>query len=90
MKNLLISFLFTAAGHLACGQIPSSGNVLWLRADRAVFNNNSGTQAILGDLVQVWEDQSGNGNHFRQDVNSYRPQLVAIANTLCSQPLLRF
>lgn len=90
MKNLLISFLFVCAGRMACAQIPSSGNVLWLRADRGVYNNNSGTQAILGDLVQVWEDQSGNGNHFHQDVNSYRPQLVAIGNTLCSQPLIRF
>lgn len=90
MKNLLISVLLVSAGRIVCAQIPSSGNVLWLRADRAVFNNNSGTHAILGDLVQVWEDQSGNGNHFHQDVNSYRPQLVAIGNTLCSQPLIRF
>lgn len=90
MKNLLISFIFFTAGRLAFGQIPPAGNVLWLRADVGVYNNNSGTQAILGDLVQVWEDQSGNGNHFRQDVNSYRPQLAAIGNTLCSQPLMRF
>ena len=90
MKNLLISFLFAAAGHLACGQIPSAGNVLWLRADRAVFNNNSGTIAIPGDLVQVWQDQSGSGNHFYQPVNGYRPQLVVIPNTLCSQPLIQF
>jgi len=90
MKNLLISVLFVTAGRMACGQIPSTGNVLWLRADRGVHNNNSGTQAILGDLVQVWEDQSNNGNHFHQDVNSYRPQLVAIGNTLCSQPLIQF
>jgi hypothetical protein len=90
MKNLLFYFLFVTASHIACGQIPTSGNLLWLRADMGVFNNNSGTQAIPGDLVHVWEDQSGSGNHFYQDANGYRPQLIAIANTLCSKPLIQF
>ncbi|GAB2817371.1 hypothetical protein GCM10027043_17640 [Ferruginibacter profundus] len=48
------------------------------------------THANPGDLVQVWQDQSGNGNHFRQDINSQRPQLVAYANLLCAQPLIHF
>lgn len=90
MKNLLISLLFMLSGSKAFSQIPAAGNVLWLRADIGVFNNAAGTQAVLGDLVQVWEDQSGNANHFYQAVNSYRPQLVAISNTLCSQPLILF
>ncbi|MBS4064909.1 MAG: hypothetical protein KGZ74_10130, partial [Chitinophagaceae bacterium] len=90
MKNLLISILFVAACEITCGQIPPAGNVLWLKADAGVFNNNAGTRAIPGDLVQVWEDQSGNGNHFLQNLNSYRPQLAFLANTLCSRPLIQF
>lgn len=90
MKNLLLSFLFIGTVRTAYCQIPTAGNLLWLRADRGIFKTNNGTPAILGDLVQVWEDQSGNGNHFVQNVSSYRPQWIAIANTLCSQPLMRF
>ncbi len=90
MKNLICIF-FAITSYLPnyC-QVPAAGNILWLRADRNVFNDNMVTHAQLGDLVQVWQDQSGNGNHFRQDINGQRPQLVQYANTLCSQPLLHF
>lgn len=90
MKNLFCFFLAITWYLPNYCQVPAAGNILWLRADRNVFNNNMITHANLGDLVQVWQDQSGNGNHFRQDINSQRPQLVQYANTLCSQPLLHF
>ena len=71
-------------------QIPNAGNVLWLKADNGVFKNNSGDPALNGELVEVWEDQSGSGNHFLQDILTQRPRLVMQANYLCSQPVLRF
>jgi hypothetical protein len=90
MKNLLCLFFVITWHLLVFGQIPSSGNVLWLRADRNVFNDNMVTPAHLGDLIQVWQDQSGNGNHFTQPTNGRRPQLVEYANILCSQQLVHF
>jgi hypothetical protein len=89
MKNL-VPFLFAFfLVHDSAGQlIPPSGNILWLMADRGVYNDNGITNASNGHLVQVWADQSGNNNSFRQDTLGQRPVLVN--NVLCSRPVIRF
>lgn len=83
------SFLLTLfCYYFLTAQIPSTGNVLWLKADNGVYTNTSGAAAINGQLVQVWADQSGNGNNFDQPTSIKRPQYVA--NVLCGKPVLRF
>lgn len=44
------------------------GKLLWLKSDAGV------TEDIGG--VSVWEDQSGQGNHFRQAVSGSQPDIV--------------
>lgn len=48
-----------------------SGCALWLESNRGITLN--------GDTWQVsqWNDQSGNNNHFSQDISDYQPLLVA-------------
>ena len=89
MKNLVpFLFVFFAAQDCTSQLIPPAGNILWLMADRGVYNDNGSTNATNGQLVQVWADQSGNNNLFRQDTLGQRP--VLINNVLCSRPVIRF
>jgi hypothetical protein len=90
MKNPVTLFIFFIASSLAFGQIPSSGNILWLKADMEVFKDNGVTLAPYGQLAEVWKDQSGNGNDFTQHVFGNRPQLVVQSNAFCGKPALRF
>lgn len=90
MKYLLCFLLFFALTHSVYSQIPSSGNVLWLKAGQGVYNDNGSTLASIGNTVQVWADQSGQGNDFIQTNTSQRPEYRIIPNVLCSQPAIYF
>lgn len=50
-----------------------SGMQLWLKADANVYKDAGSTLAVDGDLVQQWNDQSGNGNHASQATGANRP-----------------
>ena len=65
---LLSLFVLTAKA-----QIPATGNVLWLKADAAVFNDAGITASSNGQTVQQWNDQSGNGNNVTQTVAANKP-----------------
>lgn len=88
MKKLNTLLCCIVLAYSLTAQIPSSGNVLWLKADNGVYTNTSLTAATNNQLVQVWADQSGNGNNFDQPVSGKRPLLVT--NALCTNPVLRF
>ncbi|MBN8676084.1 MAG: T9SS type A sorting domain-containing protein [Chitinophagales bacterium] len=90
MKNLFCVFLFLALSYPLHCQIPSSGNVLWLKAGQGVYNDNGSTLATIGNTVQVWADQSGQGNDFIQPNTGQRPEYRIIPNVLCSQPVIYF
>ena len=85
--NLLLPFVLLF--QVTClSQPPAAGLALWLRTDVGVFNDGSGTPATINELVQVWADQSGNGNDFIQTDQAKRPLLKY--NVLCGQHVLRF
>lgn len=90
MKYLLCFFLFFVLTHSLYSQIPSSGNMLWLKAGQGVYNDNGSTLASVGNTVQVWADQSGQGNDFIQPNTGQRPEFRVIPNVLCSQPVIYF
>lgn len=90
MKTLIFSALLLCCLSVTYGQIPTIGNVLWLRADRGVFNDNAVTPAVIGNTVQLWADQSGNANDFVQPASAKRPEYQVQANVLCSRPVVRF
>jgi hypothetical protein len=70
-------------------QIPSSGNVLWLKADAAVYNDVAATTlATNGQTVAQWNDQSGNVAHATCTPVGSRPTFVT--NVLNGKPVLRF
>ncbi|MCS7038039.1 MAG: hypothetical protein RMN24_00735 [Anaerolineae bacterium] len=56
-------------------QLP--GLKLWLRADAGTFQDTAGTIPAVNnnDPVALWQDQSGNGNHFSISVAGQRPLL---------------
>lgn len=60
--------------------VARSGLFAWLRADVGVVTN--------GTLVSQWQDQSGNGNHVRQDTTTNQPTWVSGA--INAQPVVRF
>ena len=64
----------------ASAQVPSAGNVLWLRSDAGVH--------VAGGLVSQWDDQSGSGNNAVQTVATQQPSLVSAE--LNGHPVLRF
>lgn len=67
-----------------------SGLQLWLDATTGLFDATSGGSAITtdGSAVARWEDQSGNGRHFKQSTNNNRPVLrTSIQN---SRNIIRF
>lgn len=67
-------------------QLP--GLALWVSADSGVYSDAGVTPANPGDLVQQWNDRSGNGNHVTQPTDYARPVLVAsVRNGL---PAIRF
>lgn len=64
------------------GSLPTSGLVLWLRADDLDLEN--------GDSVDTWHDQSGDGRNFTQSTASKKPTFVASDATFNSKPCLSF
>lgn len=88
MKKALVLFFILFITACCIAQIPSSGNVLWLQADKGIYIDNGATPAVNGQWIQQWEDQSGSGNHFTQITLGRRP--VFVTNVLCSRPVIRF
>jgi hypothetical protein len=82
---LFISFFVLTTN----AQLPvTSGNVLWLKADAAVYNDAGVTAATNGQTVQQWNDQSGNGNNVAQATTGNRPVFQTAA--MGTQPALFF
>ncbi len=69
-------------------QIPTSGNVLWLKADAAVYTDAGVNAATNGQTVQQWNDQSGNTANATSATAIYRPMYVT--NVINGKPVLRF
>ncbi|HAO46726.1 MAG TPA: LamG domain-containing protein [Ferruginibacter sp.] len=88
MKQFSALVLLLVGIHFACAQIPSSGNILWLKADAGVYNNAGTTLAANGQTVQQWNDQSGNNNHASQATAALKPTFVT--NVLNGLPVVRF
>jgi gliding motility-associated-like protein len=65
----------------------ASENDLWLRADKGVLNSG-GTEALPGQSVQTWNDQSGNDNHVIQMTAGNQPLMVG--NAINGRPMLTF
>lgn len=89
MKCLLL-ILLVLFGFIKTGlsQVPSSGMVLWLKADTGVYTDAINTPATNNTLVYRWQDQSGNGNDFIQTNSSFQP--VFKTNVICATPALNF
>ncbi len=70
-------------------QIPTTGNVLWLKADAAVYTDAAATTpASTGQTVAQWNDQSGNAAHAICTPTIYRPTFVT--NVINGKPVVRF
>ena len=80
-----LSLLFCS---FSFAQIPVPGNVLWLKADAAVYNDAGVTAATNGQTVQQWNDQSGNGNNVTQTVAGNKP--VFQTTQIGGQPAIYF
>jgi hypothetical protein len=67
-----------------------SGLQLWLDATTGLFDATSGGSAVTtdGSAVARWEDQSGNGRHFKQSTNNNRPVLKTSVQN--SKNIIRF
>jgi hypothetical protein len=76
-------------GYTGPGGVGDSGNnILWLKADEAVYRDAGNTEAANGDPVMEWHDQSGNAHHLSQSNGTFRPSLLD--NGLNSRPVMRF
>ena len=82
----LVILVFSFA--ISYSQIPVPGNVLWLKADAAVYNDAGVTAATNGQTVQQWNDQSGNGNNVTQTVAGNKP--VFQTTQIGGQPAIYF
>jgi len=71
----------------AAGKPPTSGMVLWLRADEGV-QTEQGQAARDGALVSRWVDQSGHSHAAAQDDASRRP--IFISRSIGDLPAARF
>jgi Concanavalin A-like lectin/glucanases superfamily len=88
MRFLYLLFLSVVV-LTANAQLPvTSGNVLWLKADAAVYNDGGVTAATNGQTVQQWNDQSGNGNNVTQATAGNRPVFQTAA--MGAQPAIFF
>jgi hypothetical protein len=65
---------------------------LWLKADAGVFTDDAATTPATadGNVIAVWQDQSGNGYHTAQTDNTKRPLLKLAANGINSRPTILF
>lgn len=55
----------------------ASSNKLWIKADVGVFSDNGSTPASNGNAVQLWQDQSGNGNDLEQPTTASQPSYLS-------------
>ncbi len=80
------------SGLFGGGEIPLTidGLQLWVKADEGVFQNSvkSVRATSDGDVIGVWEDQSGNGNDISQATTANKPILKL--DILNSRPIIRF
>ncbi len=85
-------FVFAWASQFAqtgpAGVGTSTSNKLWLKADANVYNDAGTTLASNNDLVQQWNDKSGNSNNASQATSGNRPRYVT--NVINGKPALRF
>ena len=89
MKQLFFAAILIFISFTALAQIPSSGNVLWLKADAGVYNDAAATVlAANGQTAAQWNDQSGNTAHAICSPAGYRPNYVT--NVINGNPVLRF
>jgi hypothetical protein len=67
-----------------------AGLQLWLDATTGLFDSASGGSAVTtdGSAVARWEDQSGNGRHFKQATSNNRPVLKALIQN--NKNIIRF
>lgn len=67
-----------------------SGLVLELLAEKDTFQDAGGTTpaAVTNDLIRLWKDQSGSGNHVASASDGKRPYIVT--GQLNGLPLVRF
>lgn len=89
---LIISFLifpcyvFSQDGPGGVGN--SATNVIWLKADRNVYNDAGTTPASDGDNVYQWNDLSGNSKDATQSSPGKQPEYVT--NIINGFPVIRF
>lgn len=94
MKNTLLivmTFLtpiigFSQTGPGGVGN--STSNILWLKADGNVYSDAGITPAANDNLVQQWNDHSGNANNVFQGTTANRP--LCKSNFINGKPVLRF
>ncbi|MBL0183766.1 MAG: T9SS type A sorting domain-containing protein [Chitinophagaceae bacterium] len=82
-----LALLFISVS-VSFAQIPTPGNVLWLKADAGAYHDAGVTLATNGQTVQQWNDQSGNAAHATCTPVGSRPTFVT--NVLNGNPVLRF
>lgn len=83
---LLPCFCLSQTGPAGVGT--SANNVLWTKADVAVYNDAGVTLASNGNNVQRWNDVSGNADHAEQATLANRPNYITgVVNSL---PVIRY
>jgi hypothetical protein len=94
MKNLLLIFIVQLISLIGFSQTGPGGvgnaasNILWIKADGNVYRDAGSTLTVNDDLVQQWNDQSGNANNVFQGTSGNRPMYKA--NIINGKPVLRF
>jgi hypothetical protein len=85
----ILCFVIDTHGQSGPGGVgDNTTNKLWLKADANVYSNAGTILAVDGDLVQQWNDRSGNANNASQATSGNRPTYkTSIVN---SKPVLRF
>lgn len=65
---------------------------LWLKADAGIFTDDAATTPATadGNVIAVWQDQSGNGNHLIQTSNGLRPLLKLTTNGINGRATIKF
>lgn len=88
MKRIVLAIMgFLLVATSGNTQISTTDLALWLKADVGV-QNASGLPASNTENVQVWEDQSSNGNDAIQLTTGNQPQFIADDGT--GSPSVRF
>ncbi len=88
LSHVLLLTISAAAQTGPAGIMGPADNSLWLRADRGIYRDAGVIEAIHGENVQQWNDQSGNVRNALQATASFRPDYVK--NAVNGMPALRF